>query len=109
MSARVTGSTLALLRIDTIKAQVYGIPLIRPCEPPDETCCTSVGTESPDRAGWPRRPPCKAPLTDRRRIVGRYGEEEQRRAAGCIGRPATGGDSFTTSEEKAGETGRPPS
>src|SRR5437667_5727979 len=31
-------------RIDTIKAQVYGIPLIRPCEPPDETCCTSVGT-----------------------------------------------------------------
>ena len=33
-------------RIDTIKAQVYGIPLIRPCEPPDETCCTSVGTET---------------------------------------------------------------
>ena len=31
-------------RIDTIKAQVDGIPLIRPCEPPDETCCTSVGT-----------------------------------------------------------------
>src|SRR5205823_4241047 len=27
-----------------------------------------------------------------------YGEEEQRRAAGCIGRPATGGDSFTASE-----------
>src|SRR5438445_2034577 len=34
-------------RIDTIKAQVYGIPLVRPCEPPDETCCTSVGTANP--------------------------------------------------------------
>src|SRR5205809_5166440 len=51
--------------------------------------------ESPDRAGWPRRPPRKA----RRRVIAvGYGEEEQRRAAGCIGRPATGGDSFTDSE-----------
>src|SRR5436189_3696681 len=50
--------------------------------------------ESPDRAGWPRRPPRKA---RRRVIAGGYGEEEQRRAAGCIGRPATGGDSFTAS------------
>src|SRR5204863_6305566 len=50
--------------------------------------------ESPDRAGWPRRPPRKA----RRRVIAvGYGEEEQRRAAGCIGRPATGGDSFTDS------------
>ena len=44
MSARVTGSTLALLRIDTIKAQVYGIPLSDLVSPPDETCCTSVGS-----------------------------------------------------------------
>src|SRR3989454_6489875 len=51
--------------------------------------------ESPDRAGWPRRPPRKA---RRRVIAGGYGEEEQHRAAGCIGRPATGGDSFTDSE-----------
>src|SRR5437867_13361537 len=54
-----------------------------------------VVNESPDRAGWPRRPPRKA---RRRVIAGGYGEEEQRRAAGCIGRPATGGDSFTASE-----------
>src|SRR5438034_10555409 len=54
--------------------------------------------ESPDRAGWPRRPPRKA---RRRVIAGGYGEEEQRRAAGCIGRPATGGDSFTASEQGA--------
>ena len=39
-----------------------------------------------------------APNRYRRGIAGRYGEEEQRRAAGCIGRPATGGDSFTDSE-----------
>src|SRR5205809_5724054 len=51
--------------------------------------------ESPGRAGWPRHPPRKA---RRRVIAGGYGEEEQRRAAGCIGRPATGGDSFTASE-----------
>ena len=55
--------------------------------------------ESPDRAGRPRRPPHKAPPNRYRRgIAGRYGEEEQRRAAGCLGRPATGGDSFTDSE-----------
>ena len=55
--------------------------------------------ESPDRAGRPRRPPRKAPPNRYRRgIAGGYGEEEQRRAAGCIGRPATGGDSFTDSE-----------
>src|SRR5437879_12807805 len=51
--------------------------------------------ESPDRAGRPRRPPRKA---RRRVIAGGYGEEEQPRAAGCIGRPATGGDSFTDSQ-----------
>src|SRR6266702_8132174 len=45
--------------------------------------------------GGPRRPLRKA---RRRVIAGGYGEEEQRRAAGCIGRPATGGDSFTASE-----------
>src|SRR2546426_5495952 len=54
--------------------------------------------EPPDRAGRPRRPPRKA---RRRVIAGGYGEEEQRRAAGCIGRPATGGDSFTASEQGA--------
>src|SRR5213596_3919407 len=51
--------------------------------------------ESPDRARRPRRPARKA---RRRVIAGGYGEEEQRRAAGCIGRRATGGDSFTASE-----------
>src|SRR5207253_721604 len=50
--------------------------------------------ESPDRALRPRRPPRKA---RRRVIAGGYGEEEQRRAAGCIGRRATGGNSFTAS------------
>src|SRR5207245_8588602 len=55
--------------------------------------------ESPDRAGRPRRPPRKA---RRRVIAGGYGEEEQRRAAGCIGRPATGGDSFTDSSARGG-------
>src|SRR5205809_6261844 len=50
--------------------------------------------ESPDRAGRPRRPQRKA---RRRVIAGGYGEEEQRSAAGCIGRLATGGDSFTDS------------
>src|SRR5947207_12492452 len=59
--------------------------------------------ESPDRAGWPRRPPRKA---RRRVIAGGYGEEGQRRAAGCIGRPATGGDSFTASARGEVE-GRP--
>src|SRR5947199_7153472 len=54
--------------------------------------------ESPDRAGRPRRPPRKA---RRRVIAGGYGEEEQRRAAGCIGLPATGGDSFTASGASA--------
>src|SRR5207245_3867111 len=42
--------------------------------------------ESPDRARRPRRPARKA---RRRDIAGGYGEEEQRRAAGCIGRRAT--------------------
>src|SRR5439155_135033 len=42
----------------------------------------------------------------RRVIAGGYGEEEQRRAAGCIGRPATGGDSFTASGARGGD--RPP-
>src|SRR5438093_13444914 len=47
--------------------------------------------ESPDRAGRPRRPQRKAPPNRYRRgIAGRYGEEEQRRAAGCIGRSGDG-------------------
>src|SRR5205823_6762938 len=39
-----------------------------------------------------------APYRKWARHSGRYGEEEQRRAAGCLGRPVTGGDSFTDSE-----------
>src|SRR5438046_6525164 len=61
---------------------------------------SEVVNESPDRAGRPRHPPRKA---RRRVIAGGYGEEEQRRAAGCIGRPATGGDSFTASDPAGGE------